>query len=354
MNIVMSKIAFVIFIVFVVIFSLWLSIRLFFILLPFLIAYLLSKPLIKLTEWLNKRIPLPYSFITMIVVLIFVSVLSMGTSFLLYKIALSLRGFSAYTNTVVDMIQSFAKDFDGYAIALPWLEEPVVVGDFLIEFYDLLFQSISSLTTRIVEILFSILKTLPIIAFFFFFMFISLYFFIKDHVLVNNTLSAIRNKIKTPFLMVLMEKTGATLKSYIKAQLILVSITFTISIIALTILKIPFSPLVAFGISFIDLIPMIGPAFVYVPWIIFTLLISEYSTGIGLFVAYLVTTLTRQIIEPKIVSSKIGTHPLITIISMYGCYRFFGVIGFIYGALLVMSIIIGLNVYREVKQKHEH
>jgi predicted PurR-regulated permease PerM len=99
---------------------------------------------------------------------------------------------------------------------------------------------------------------------------------------------------------------------------------------------------------------MIGPAFVYVPWIIFTLLISEYSTGIGLFVAYLVTTLTRQIIEPKIVSSKIGTHPLITIISMYGCYRFFGVIGFIYGALLVMSIIIGLNVYREVKQKHEH
>lgn len=340
--------------VFVFIFSFWLSIRLFFILLPFLIAYLLSKPLIKLTEKISKHMPLPHSFITMIVVLIFVSALSLGTSYILYRFALSLSGFSAYTNTIVEMIQSITKDFDGYTLDLPWFDQPIIVSDLLINFYDLFFQNLSTLSTRIVDLLFSILKTLPIIAFFFFFMFISLYFFIKDHQLVQNTLHSIRMKIKSPFLTVLLDKTGATLKNYIKAQIILVSITFTISIIALTILKIPFSPLVAFGISFIDLIPMIGPAFVYVPWIIFTLLISEYSTGIGLFVAYLVTTLTRQIIEPKIVSSKIGTHPLITIISMYGCYRFFGVVGFIYGALLVMSLIIGLNVYREVKQKHEH
>ena len=265
MNIVMSKIAFVIFVVFVILFSIWLSFRLFFILLPFLIAYLLSKPLIKLTTWLSNRIPLPYSFITLIVVLIFVSVLSISTSYFIYKTALSLSGFSAYTNTVVEMIQSFAKDFDGYSVDLPWLDTPLVVGDLLIEFYDLLFQSISALTTRIVEVLFSIIKTLPIIAFFFFFMFISLYFFIKDHNMVHKYLVAFRNKMNAPFLRVLKEKTGATLKSYIKAQLILVSITFTISLIALTILNIPFSPLVAFGIAFIDLIPMIGPAFVYAP-----------------------------------------------------------------------------------------
>lgn len=354
MNIFVSKISFLLIFVAVVLFSLWLGMRLFFILIPFMIAYGLSKPISKLTRKLQTKLPIPYSLLTFIVVILFVALFVSGISYFIYKVALAMSGFSSYLSVIIQTVQDFTTKIGGIELNLPWFDAPVDVNVILLQFYDLILNSMSKFANSAVDTLLSMLKTIPTIAFFFFFLFISLYFFVYDQNKVKALFVKIDQKITSPFLKLLKEKTSNTLKSYIKAQLILVSITFVISLIALTILKIPFSPLVAFGIAFVDLIPMVGPAFIYMPWIVFALLISEYSTGIGLLVAYLVTTLTRQTIEPKIVSSKIGTHPLITIISMYTCYRIFGVLGFILGAILVMIGLIIWNIYKELKQKDEH
>lgn len=333
---------------------LWLSVRLFFIAIPFVIAYLLSKPLGRLTYWLSSKTRIPIGILTFFVVLLFVSVFVTAISFVVYKITLSLSGFSGYLTTGIQSIQDFTKNVNSFQIELPWLDEPFAVSDLFVQFYDVLFRTLSQVTNSIVDTLLSIIKTIPVIGLFFFFMFISLYFFIKDRARVDDIIRKSKSMIKSPLILAIQSKTIWILKNYIKAQLILVSITYVISLIALLILNVPFAPLVALGVAFIDLIPMIGPAFAYVPWIIYTLIISEYSTGIGLLITYLVTTLTRQTIEPKIVSTNIGTHPLIMIFSMYACYRFFGVSGFILGAVLVMVVLIGIKVYHDVVEKHEH
>lgn len=354
MNIFVSKITFVILIILMGILALWLSIRIFFILIPFLIAYALSKPLNRFTAWIHKRTRIPLGILTFIVVLFSVSLFVLSISFMVYKIAISLSGFSGYLNSGIHLIQNFTSDVNRFQIELPWLDAPFAISDLILQLYNFFLNELNQITTAIVDALLSILKTIPVIGLFFFFMFISLYFFIKDQVRVRQFLSTLSEKIKSPFLWSIKDKTVAIIKNYFKAQFILISITFFISLVALTILKIPFSPLVALGIAFIDLIPMVGPAFVYVPWIIFMTIISEYSTAIGLLITYLLTTLTRQTIEPKIVSTKIGAHPLITIISMYACYRIFGVGGFILGAVLVMLTLIALDVYREIGTKDEH
>lgn len=354
MNVFVSKVSFVVLILALIILSLWLSVRAFFIIIPFIISYLLSKPLTKLTRWLHRKLHIPFGIITMFVVLLFVTAFITGISFIVYKFAISLSGFSDYLSLTLDKIQNFTTNIQGIKIELPWLDAPLKINDMVLQVYNLIFQSISNLTNSAVDTLLSIIKTIPLIMFFFFFLFISLYFFIKDQDRVKATFESGYKKLTSPFIQLFFRKTKDVFVNYFKAQLILVSITFIISLIALTILKVPFSPLVALGIAFVDLIPMVGPAFVYMPWIGFAIVFSEYSTGIGLFVAYLVTTLTRQIIEPKIVSSKIGTHPLITIISMYTCYRIFGVLGFVLGAILVMLGIISWNTYKELKKKDEH
>lgn len=354
MNVFVSKILFVIVFTSLVIASLWLSVRVFFIAIPFIISYLLSKPLSRFTRWLHSKIRIPFGILTLFIVLLFVSAFIFIISFAVYQFATSLSGFSSHITTTIDSIQSLTSNLRDIEIDLPWLDQPLSLNDMILQGYNLIFESLSSITNSVVDTLMSIIKTIPIVLFFFFFLFISLYFFIKDQDWVNEMLKKGYSKINSSFMLLLLKKTKETLFNYVKAQLILVSITFTISLIGLTILKIPFSPLIAFLIAFVDLIPMVGPAFVYMPWIGFTILISEYSTSFGLLVAYLVTTLTRQIIEPKIVSSKIGTHPLITIISMYTCYRIFGVFGFILGAILVMLGIITLQTYIELKQKDEH
>jgi len=354
MNVFVSKISFVIVFIALGLLCLWLGLRLFFILIPFLIAYGLSKPISKLTRKLHKKIPLPYGVLTFVVVLLFVAMFVSGVTYTVYKVAIALSGFSNYLGVIIQTVQDFTTRIGGIELNLPWFDTPMDINVILLQFYDLILNSMSKYANSLVDTLLSLLKTIPTIAFFFFFLFISLYFFVYDQDKVKAMFLKIDQKITSPFFILLKKKTLNTLKNYVKAQLILVSITFVISLIALTILKIPFSPLIAFVIAFVDLIPMVGPAFIYMPWIVFALLISEYSTGIGLLVAYLVTTLTRQTIEPKIVSSKIGTHPLITIISMYTCYRLFGVLGFILGAILVMIGLIIWNIYKELNEKHEH
>lgn len=354
MNPLLSKITTIAVLLCLSVLMIWLSFRAFIILIPFMLAYALSKPLSRLTNRIAKRIPIPMGILTLIIVFLFVSIFITGVSYVIYRIAMALTGFTAHIEVVLTNIQNVIDSFNSITFSFPWLNAPVALNDLILQSYELLLRNLSTIVNSAVSTSLSALRTIPFVGLFFFFMFISLYFFIRDAKKVDHFINFVNSRIKSPFLNSLKSKTWSTFKNYLKAQLILVTITYVISFVALMILKVPFFPLIAFGIALVDLIPMVGPAFVYVPWMIFSLLISEYSTVFGLLITYLATTLTRQTIEPKIVSEKIGTHPLITIISMYTCYRLFGVIGFIIGAVAVMFTLIAINVYKDLKQKHEH
>ena len=44
---------------------------------------------------------------------------------------------------------------------------------------------------------------------------------------------------------------------------------------------------------------------------------KNYPMGIGMFVLYLVITIIRNTMEPKLVGKQIGLHPLATMILLY-------------------------------------
>ena len=49
-------------------------------------------------------------------------------------------------------------------------------------------------------------------------------------------------------------------------------------------------------------------------------------------------SVVRQFIEPKIVSSKIGIHPIFTIASMYTGFKLLGVIGMFIGPIVLIIL----------------
>ena len=57
---------------------------------------------------------------------------------------------------------------------------------------------------------------------------------------------------------------------------------------------------------------------------------------------YLVITVIRNIIEPKIVGKQIGLHPVLTLMSMFVGTRFFGVVG-LFGLPILLSLLRYLN-----------
>lgn len=354
MNIFVSKITFIVVFIILTLTALWLGYRFFFILMPFLLAYAMSKPLSFLVKKIRNRVKLPVNLLSFIVVIVFIGIFITGISFAAYKGIMALRGISEFLSAIAQNIKTFTASASLIQLNLPWQENPIALSDVLFQFYDLFIGTISNLTNTILNFVVSVVKTIPSVALFMFFMFLSLYFFTKDRDQISLLINRTFNKIESPLFHNIKSSSIGTLKNYFKAQLILISITFTISVVGLTILGIPFSPLIALAVALVDLIPMVGPAIIYMPWIILVALMSEYSTAIVLLIIYLTTTLTRQIIEPKIVSSKIGTQPLIMLFSMYTCYRFIGVPGFIIGPIIVMTSLVLFKSYNATTKIDEH
>ena len=57
------------------------------------------------------------------------------------------------------------------------------------------------------------------------------------------------------------------------------------------------------------------------------------------------TVVVRQILEPKLVSRGIGTHPIFTLIAMYTGFKIIGIIGLFLGPII---LIILKNVFSKM------
>ena len=78
--------------------------------------------------------------------------------------------------------------------------------------------------------------------------------------------------------------------------------------------------------------------------------------AVGNIIIYLSIILTRQLLEPKILSSQIGIHPLLTLLSMFIGLRLFGVLGMIIGPILAVILKTVLHVrhekFKDLKVNH--
>lgn len=349
MNVFVSKMVFLIFFIGLVIFSVWITIKGFVFLLPFILAYWLANPLSKLVTYLSTRLKIPKAFLSLLVVLSVIFILFGSSGFLIYRFVRSFGDFNQYAKSISDNFNQLFTSANQYTIMLPWKDDPIVLSSLILEFYNVIIIALTEAFNQLASLALSFIKTLPAVGLFIFFMFLSLYFFTKDYDRIQSAVRTTLTRIESDVFHSVKDRSFQMIKNYFKAQFILSSITFIISLIGLSLLKIPFSPIIAFIIAIVDFIPMLGPASVYVPWIIFQLVVSHYQLAASLGVIYLIATSTRQIIEPKIVSDKIGVYPLITIMSMYVSYRILGVIGLILGPILVMFSIIIKHAYDDVK-----
>jgi predicted PurR-regulated permease PerM len=73
-----------------------------------------------------------------------------------------------------------------------------------------------------------------------------------------------------------------------------------------------------------------------VPWAVYQLAIGDAYIGVGLLLLFLVITVVRRIIEPKILGDAVGIGALSALISLYVGYELVGVIGVFLGPIVVI------------------
>lgn len=135
---------------------------------------------------------------------------------------------------------------------------------------------------------------------------------------------------------------GRTLWSYTRSYALILLITFGEIALGLTIIGIDHAVGIAVAIAIFDILPVVGSGLVLLPWTIFTLISGNIVQGIGLAVLYVVVIIVRQIMEPKIVGDRVGLHPLVTLLSMVLGTYLFGGIGLL-GLPITVALIHALN-----------
>lgn len=64
-----------------------------------------------------------------------------------------------------------------------------------------------------------------------------------------------------------------------------------------------------------------------IPWAIIASVNGDFKLGIALFILYVIVLVVRELLEPRIVSKKLGIHPIFTLLAMYTGFKISGVMG---------------------------
>ena len=132
------------------------------------------------------------------------------------------------------------------------------------------------------------------------------------------------------------------LTGWVRAQLILMGITFLILLCGLWILGVSFPLLPALMIALLDALPLFGTGTVLLPWGLLRLISGDFHLGLGLMVLYAAAALSRNVLEPRLLGAQVGVSPLLTLFAIYMGYRLSGFTGMI---LLPIGVMVAFELW---------
>jgi len=138
-----------------------------------------------------------------------------------------------------------------------------------------------------------------------------------------------------------LRETGKQLRrilgGWITAQCKLTVASFFITFLGLVILRIPNAFLWALGICLVDAFPVLGTGTILLPWSLVLALQGDTARAIGLCSTYVVISLTRSMLEPKLLGHHLGLDPLVALMALYAGFRLWGIGGMLLAPILTVT-----------------
>ena len=207
---------------------------------------------------------------------------------------------------------------------------------------EILFK-ISGWLTEFLTKLINVITSIPTIAIYTVITILSLYFICTDRIYILDLMEYHMPSKWVQKLAVHIKEISKNLGGYLKAEVTLILVSFMISVIGLYILKfvgmnVKYPLLIALATAFVDALPILGTGTILVPWAVFSALDGDITLAIALIVLWIIMSIARQLLEPKIVSGKIGIHPIFTLIAMYTGFKVIGIMGMLVGPIVLIVL----------------
>lgn len=311
---------------------------------PFVIAFILSLMMDPLVRFLTKRLKFKRSIASGVTLLLFLLIVGTALTLLVLKLIAEIKimynslpqFFSDLYTNITDLIQR-ADEW------VQWLPEDVTIN--LQQIITDISGSLTKLISPVIQGAFVTVVAIPEVLVFILVTVIATFFFSSDRERIQNFFMSQLPKNWVAKVTSIKNDMFSALFGYIRAQLILMTITFTELFIGFTIIRVEYALLLAFVISIIDALPILGTGGILIPWAAYSVLTGNLTLAVSLVALYGVVLVVRQSIEPKILGNQIGMHPLLTLFSMYVGLKLIGVPGLILGPitmLLLKNILSGI------------
>ena len=309
---------------------------------PFLIAFIISllvEPIIKFVMKRTKLTRKVSSVIVLVVVFaLIIGLLIWGVATLISESTGLLQGLNDYIEKAYDILQNVINSIDFEKIQI----SENVTGTVQDSFKSFI-ETISHWVQNALTSLMNVLSAIPNMAIYLVVTLLSIYFISTDKLYILD-------QVEHHFPEEWVKKVGrhlreliATLGAYLKAEMTLVLVSFVISLIGLYIFKfvglnIQYPLLAALAIGFVDALPILGSGTVMVPWAAIAAINGDMKLAGAILILWIIMSVVRQLIEPRIVSKNIGIHPIFTLIAMYTGFRFIGVLGMLVGPIVLIIL----------------
>lgn len=325
-------------------------------LLSFFFAMLIQKPLRWLTSKTNGK---GRGIWSVVLVLLSIAIILVPIILLIGNLLRELRDFITYLIGQLSDIPKFLADLQEmllkalsflpdnlYSTAAQKITEIIssLSTDFDLSTIGLTSDTVKNTITSGVTGIYNVARNVPSAILGIVIGIIAWILFAKDYRYVVNFIQLQLPESKKNLLVEIKQVFSNTILKMVKAYLLIMFITFCELSIGFTILSIAgimnnsYIYLIALGICIFDILPVAGSGGILIPWAIVSLVMGNTAQAIGLLVIYVIITVIRQYIEPKIVGDTLGVNPLITLAGLYFGLKLFGVLGMFIVPILIMTV----------------
>lgn len=309
---------------------------------PFLIAFIIAimaEPAIKLVARKTKLERKVSAIIVLIVVFaIIVGLLIWGIAALIDEGANLLKLINEYVG-------------DGYGYILDLIDnikfDDVQISDDVVNMIKTsvanFLDNASTWLTNFLNSMLSIVSSVATVGIYTVITILATYFICADRIYILDQIEHHFPKEWVKKLNKNISKITKLLGGYLKAQVILIVINFVLVLIGLFAfemfgLNVGYPLLMALLIAFADALPILGSGTILVPWAVIRSIQGDMHLAIALIVLYIIISVARQLLEPKVISNQIGIHPIFTLIAMYTGYKAIGIFGMLIGPIIIIIL----------------
>lgn len=309
---------------------------------PFVLALILAWILNPVVRWIHKRLKISRRVISLLVIFLVFAVAGALVFWFAYTIGSEVyslvSNWSAIGSEVEDALRALAERFERFFYLLPEGVTSWIDGTYL-RLTAWLQESIPSLIASVGKGAGSIAMSIPSWAIATVVFVMGTYFIMADYPRIRMLATDRMSPGVHHFLSQVRRVAVGAFGGYVRAQLILSLAVFFILLIGFFITRQSYSLLLAFLFAVMDFIPIIGSGTAMVPWAVVCLFLGDIRKALELMVIWGIVCLFRRVAEPKVVGNQTGLSPILSLISIYVGMKLAGVLGMIFGPVLVLIVL---------------